>query len=172
MIDLTIFVARMIILEERFGRKLGQAVQLEYRECLDALSTEDFITASKLIFARDTFFPSPIRFLEVLNGDVEAQALEAWTGIMVRASSGAGFSTDPGSKERRILNAATGGNGSAVVGMEPFALERVEKRFIKLWAADDRKQALEAAKPVQALPSAQQASQVLKQIGASFKRVS
>ena len=172
MIDLTTFVARMIILEERFGRKLGQAVQLEYRECLEALSTEDFITASKLIFARDTFFPSPIRFLEVLNGDVEAQALEAWTGIMGRALSGAGFSTDPGSKERRILNAATGGNGSAVVGMELFALERVEKKFIKLWVADDRKQALEDAKPVQALPSAQQVSQVLERVGASFKKVS
>lgn len=91
MIDKTVFAAEMTILRDRFGRRDMTAETIaRYLDFLDPqLTTEQFQAAAREIFNRDTFWPSPARFLEAIQGNPKAMADEAWSSILEHAKRGA-----------------------------------------------------------------------------------
>lgn len=90
MIDKATFAAEMTILRDRFGRRDMTAETIaRYLDFLEErLSTEDFVRAAREIFNKDTFWPSPVRFLEVVKGDPKAMADDAWAAMLAHARKG------------------------------------------------------------------------------------
>lgn len=90
MIDDVVFSAEMTILRDRFGRQnMTTETIARYLDYLDAkLTTAEFQAAAREIFNRDTFWPSPQRFVEAVRGDPHAAAEEAWNQLMSAAAKG------------------------------------------------------------------------------------
>lgn len=136
MISEVVFFVEFALIMERFGRNLNPETQGRYLDFLNeqGMSEADFRLAARVVFTKEKFFPAPQTFLDVLHGDAEVQALEAWARIMERLASGAEFLTDVQSLERSVLNVAANGNASHVRTMTYQQLEWTKKEFIKLFA--------------------------------------
>lgn len=88
-IDRATFTKGMALLMDRFGRQLGTPTVAAYLEILDdELTTEEFAAAAREVFRRDTFFPSPQRFIDAVRGDPRRAAETAWQAIMRDARAG------------------------------------------------------------------------------------
>ena len=89
MIDHTAFGREMALLSERFNRQVSKPVMARYFETLNAsLSTEQFEAAARTIFDHDTFWPAPVRFLEIAGVDPSSEAEAAWELALAEASRG------------------------------------------------------------------------------------
>jgi len=96
-LDRSVFVREMTLLHERFGRSPNKQVMHRYYETLrDRLTTEQFEHAARVVFDNDQFWPAPMRFVEVIQGDADENAANAWTMVLEYARTGAGVHTsDP-----------------------------------------------------------------------------
>lgn len=91
MIDDVTFTAEMTILASRFpgASNMPNEVIARYYEYLSPrMSTEEFQAAARQIFALDTFWPAPVRFLEVVKGNPKAMADDAWAAMLAHARKG------------------------------------------------------------------------------------
>lgn len=162
MISEVVFFVEFALIMERFGRQLNAESQGRYLDFLNeqGMSEMDFRVASRAVFVKEKFFPAPQTFLDILHGDAETQALEAWGEIMVALASSADLLTRPGSLARTTLNTAANGNASNVRSMDFQQLERVKREFIKLYSRNLEKAINEklalgiGSAPMNALPEA------------------
>lgn len=136
------------ILADRFqGRKLMDVTLDRYAEYLEQhLSEEDFLHAARIIFNRDTYFPSPQRFVEVIHGNARELAAEAWADIQAAIKEG---STDLDflSPAGRAALKAAGGWQAVYAAPSEIALDRARRAFLEafdLTARRDGPKALEA----------------------------
>ena len=90
MIDPRVFAFEMTVLRDRFGRRdMTDETIARYLDFLDPLmTTEEFKAAAREVFNRDTFWPSPQRFLDAVRGDPKRLAEEAWTAMLEHAKRG------------------------------------------------------------------------------------
>lgn len=90
MIDPRVFAFEMTVLRDRFGRRdMTDETIARYLDYLGPLmTTEEFKAAAREIFNRDTFWPSPQRFLDAIRGDPKRLAEEAWTAMLEHAKRG------------------------------------------------------------------------------------
>ena len=90
MIDKTAFAAEMTILQDRFNRRdMTPETVARYLDFLNPLmTTEEFCVAAREVFNRDTFWPSPQRFLEVMRGEPRVIAQASWERLLGGARQG------------------------------------------------------------------------------------
>lgn len=90
MIDPRVFAFEMTVLRDRFGRRdMTDETIARYLDYLGPLmTTEEFKVAAREVFNRDTFWPSPQRFLDAIRGDPKRLAEEAWTAMLEHAKRG------------------------------------------------------------------------------------
>lgn len=106
-IDETVFVRWWAIIHQRFGRSMSDPMTQLYRAFLDEhLTTEHFEQAAKLIFEGETWWPSPRRFVEVLQGDLKAYAGAQWREVLRIATkgNGEGFKELPEHTRRAVFD--------------------------------------------------------------------
>ncbi len=141
-----VFFPEFRILSERFGQTKNAEIMGRYLDYLiDAgMTAQDFKTASLRIFNTETFFPSPARFLEILHGEAESQALEYWGRIVERLAAGESPLTPANSLERKFLNICCNGNASALGQMEYRQIDAVKRDFIKMMSSEISKKPLAA----------------------------
>lgn len=88
MIDAETFAEEWSVLEDRFGEEYSDAVQRRYFEYLtERMETEEFVEASRELFATRRFFPSPADFTEVAGPSEEARAYEQWRKVLREVES-------------------------------------------------------------------------------------
>lgn len=108
-IDKRAFIAELGMLADRFGRTVSEPVVLRYYDTLSRrLTTQQFLEAARVIFDRDKFWPEPMRFVEIVRGNPEADSATAWNAI---------------------VNAATRGDHAAVNGQALVALRTAGVNF-------------------------------------------
>jgi hypothetical protein len=97
MLDRRVFVREMTLLHERFGRSPNKLVMQRYYEALaERLTTSEFERAAKFVFNHDQFWPAPMRFVEVVQGNPDDNADQAWRIVLEYATKGKTvISTDP-----------------------------------------------------------------------------
>lgn len=90
MIDRKVFAFEMTVLRDRFGRRdMTDETIARYLDYLGPLmTTEEFKAAAREVFNRDTFWPSPQRFLDAIRGDPKRLAEEAWMAVLDHAKRG------------------------------------------------------------------------------------
>lgn len=90
MIDPRVFAFEMTVLRDRFGRRdMTDETIARYLDYLGPLmTTEEFKAAAREVFNRDTFWPSPQRFLDAIRGDPKRLAEEAWAAMLEHAKRG------------------------------------------------------------------------------------
>lgn len=89
-LDRRVFLREMALLAERFNRpELSEPLIARYYDTLNGrLTTPDFERAARAIFDGDTFWPAPLRFVEVVQGNPKAMADDAWTRLLQAMRSG------------------------------------------------------------------------------------
>lgn len=89
MIERAAFAERFTILQNRYGREYGQPVIREYYEILNpALTTAEFIEATRVVMREDEFFPTPQRIIDAALGAPDEHARAAWRQIQDAAFAG------------------------------------------------------------------------------------
>lgn len=87
-IDRTVFTREFTLLLERFGRDPHPLMTQRYFEYLNArLTTSEFETAARKIFAEDQFWPAPIRFVHAAKGDPQQLARQEWDALIEKAAN-------------------------------------------------------------------------------------
>lgn len=88
-IDRSVFTREFTLLLERFGKDPHPLMTARYFEWLDArLNTQQFEQAARTIFAEDTYWPAPIRFLHAAKGDPAQLARQEWDALLQAAAKG------------------------------------------------------------------------------------
>jgi len=88
MLDRTAFTREMTLLADRFNRAVSDSMAKRYYDDLKHLATSDFLTAARVIYRNDTFWPPPNRFMEAAGLDAKTLAETAWQTALEEASSG------------------------------------------------------------------------------------
>lgn len=139
MLDRTVFMREMALLEERFARQHSAPVLARYYETLGArLTTEQFATAARQVFDRDTFWPAPQRFIDLALGSTRGRAREEWQAIMRSFKDVAGLRPQLSAAARAALDAAGGWHAVGTADMT-YALPRLERAFLESYVeAEER----------------------------------
>jgi hypothetical protein len=83
LIDRMTFAREMALLQERFNRELSDPILERYRETLSRhLTTEEFVLAARLAFDTETFWPAPMRLVELVQPSPKAAADQEWERIL------------------------------------------------------------------------------------------
>ena len=128
MIDKAVFTREISLLQERFGRELSNPVIIRYLEFLnDRMTTLEFESAAREIFNRDTFWPSPVRFLEAVRGDPQGGAEDAWAELMDAAAQG---KTPVLAGKLETAVRAVGGFREIMYAEGQFKQEQLRKQFV------------------------------------------
>lgn len=129
-INAVTFAAEMTLLRDRFSRKdMTEEVTARYHDFLNQhLTTEEFVTAARAIFNDDTFWPSPMRFLEVIHRDPKGKAQLAWRLMLEHAKAGH-FPplNDLDEATRAALKAAP---MREIMSADEFTLKRLQRDFV------------------------------------------
>ncbi|MDR9392680.1 MAG: hypothetical protein RI554_11715, partial [Trueperaceae bacterium] len=88
MLDRKAFATEMSALADRFNRTLKDDLVRRYYQHLEHLDTQAFLSAAATIYANDTFWPSPNRFLEAAGVDAKTLAEQAWEHALTQARKG------------------------------------------------------------------------------------
>jgi hypothetical protein len=134
-IDDITFAGEMTILQDRFGRRdiTSETLARYYDYLSPRMNTETFTVAAREIFNRDTFWPSPLRFLEVLKGNPKALADDAWSRLIAAASKGAHpLLSDI---EERALS-AVGGFREIMYAEGNYKQDQLRKQFVGAYARE------------------------------------
>lgn len=131
MIDPVTFAAEMTILQNRFpgARNMPKEVIARYLDYLEAhLTTSEFVAAAREIFNQDTFWPSPARFVEIIQGNPKQMADDAWTAMLEHARKGSypQLATLP-APTRAALKAAP---LREIMYASEFELNRLKREFV------------------------------------------
>lgn len=132
MIDPVTFAAEMTILQNRFpgARNMPKEVIARYLDYLgERLTTQEFVTAAREIFNQDTFWPSPARFIEAVQGNPKQMADDAWAAMLEAARKGAypELATLP-TATRAALKAAP--MREIMYATSDFELNRLKREFV------------------------------------------
>lgn len=89
-LDKRVFLREMALLAERFNRpELSEPLIARYYDTLNSrLDTAAFENAARIIFDGDTFWPSPARFIEAVQGNPKQMADDAWADMLAVARKG------------------------------------------------------------------------------------
>lgn len=132
MIDPVTFAAEMTILQNRFpgARNMPKEVIARYLDFLgERLTTQEFVTAAREIFNQDTFWPSPARFVEAVQGNPKQMADDAWATMLEHARKGTypELATLP-TPTRAALKAAP--MREIMYATSDFELNRLKREFV------------------------------------------
>lgn len=96
MIDREVFTREMALLIDRFNRPFSKPVAARYYEILcEHLDTGDFELAARLAFARETYFPAPLRLVELVQPSAKVAAGEEWERVLEAVRRGSGAELSP-----------------------------------------------------------------------------
>jgi len=88
MIDQAIFKREWVILCERWNRTPSPEMTARYFQAINGrMTTESFLGACRVLFARNEFFPSPDEFVDAVNIPNEAKAIDQWE-LCLRVAEG------------------------------------------------------------------------------------
>lgn len=132
MIDPVTFAAEMTILQNRFpgARNMPKEVIARYLDFLgERLTTQEFVAAAREIFNQDTFWPSPARFVEAVQGNPKQMADDAWATMLEHARKGTypELATLP-TATRAALKAAP--MREIMYATSDFELNRLKREFV------------------------------------------
>lgn len=132
MIDKAVFAAEMTLLRDRFGRRdMTPETIARYHDYLaPRLDTTQFRSAAREIFNRDTFWPAPARFLEVLQGGSARELAEGmWSEMMRLAARGKHPARDTLDAPTRAALQAVGGHREIQFCESDAKLARLKREF-------------------------------------------
>jgi hypothetical protein len=109
MLDRQAFATEMRALADRFNRTLTDDLARRYYQHLQHLNTPAFMAAAQTIYANDTFWPAPNRFLEAAGVDATTLAEQAWEHALTQASRGTNQPPDMNPPEYWTALKAVGG---------------------------------------------------------------
>lgn len=109
MLDRKAFATEMSALADRFNRTLKDDLVRRYYQHLEHLDTQAFLNAAATIYANDTFWPSPNRFLEAAGVDANTLAEQAWEHAVTQAKRGTNQTPDTNAPEYWTALKAVGG---------------------------------------------------------------
>lgn len=133
MIDRKVFAFEMTVLRDRFGRRdMTDETIARYLDFLDPLmETAEFQAASRAVFNRDTFWPSPQRFVEAIRGDPKQEAVKEWDRLLEAASKGQpGELSEAGKAALRAV-----GGWSRVAYAQDGSLPALRRSFLDSYGA-------------------------------------
>lgn len=139
-IDRNAFLREMAILAELFNRPmLSDPLIARYKAVLDTqLTTQQFEHAAATIFAQDSFFPPPIRFIHAAKGDPAQTARQEWDALLEHARKGdLAPLTEPGKAALKAI-----GGWTAIAYADEFRLSSLRKQFLESYTDKPTDQAL------------------------------
>lgn len=89
-LDRAAFVTELRALADRFNRNVSDELARRYYQDLQQLTTDAFLTAARIIYRQDTFWPAPARFLEAAGVDAKSAAESAWNLTWREVQAGTG----------------------------------------------------------------------------------
>lgn len=136
----TVLAGEIEILLDRFGRQNMLDVTLDrYAQYIEAHLTEDeFLLACRVIFENDTYWPSPVRFVEAARGNPKELADSEWNQLMVALKENP--AELPVTERGRAALKAIGGY-RALMEATDYSLESLRKRFMGAYADAGREKA-------------------------------
>lgn len=140
MIDRRAFTREFALLLQRFGRDANEIMTQRYYEYLSAhLTTDEFERAARVIYAEDTFWPSPKRFLDALDGDPRERAESAWATVMNAARNWPQEKPDVDPATARIV-AGLGGWREIAFAESDAKLATLRKAFLSAFADEAQRE--------------------------------
>lgn len=131
-LDATVFTRGFRLLCERFGRdKPSDELVRVYFEEVRELTDEQFRAACRTVFREDTYFPAPVRLLDLAGVGAQAQAREAWQLVMdaIRAGKPPRLTGDAAAAYHAI-----GGYPAVAHCHEVHDLPHVRRRFLEAYS--------------------------------------
>jgi hypothetical protein len=136
LIDKTTFAREMALLQERFNRELSRPILQRYQETLSRhLSTEEFVLAARLAFDTETFWPAPMRLVELVQPSPKAAAAAEWEAVMDAVRRNATAELSPAGK--RALK-EVGGTWRIRHSDELTQLPWIRKAFVEEYEGYER----------------------------------
>lgn len=127
-----VLAGELEILVNRFhGHKLLDVVLDRYAAYIDRhLSESEFLLAAQVIFENDTYWPSPLRFVEAARGNPKERAVSEWGQLMIALKDNPAELplTDRG---RAALKAV--GGYRALMEATDYGMEKLHKRFLEAY---------------------------------------
>lgn len=124
-----VLAGELEILVNRFhGHKLLDVVLDRYAQYIEThLSQDEFLLACRVIFENDTYWPSPLRFVEAARGNPKELAAGEWAQLMIALKENP--AELPVTERGRAALKAIGGF-RALMEATDYSLEGLRKRFL------------------------------------------
>jgi len=128
-----VLAGELEILVNRFhGHKLLDVVLDRYAQYIEShLTEEEFLLACRVIFENDTYWPSPLRFVEAARGNPAQLAGSEWDQLMIALKENP--AELPVTDRGRAALKAVGGY-RALMEATDYSLESLRKRFLGAYA--------------------------------------
>lgn len=110
-------------------------IQARFYESLAPLMDDtQFRAACAAAMASERFMPTPVRLLELAQGDFKAQAEEAWHAISVRYAQNVSPLTDDGTESRAVM-ALIGATTERIAKADFMTWDVMGRRFREVFSA-------------------------------------